>query len=1132
MNKILLVILLSAISVFAQDAYTIIANSSLEVEAYNTILNFIASLFQSNDYFSLLKLITMFGGFIIFIKVVISTYGGDSSSGLKSFAIYMTLITGLLTIFSGSTNVLVKTNDLTSVYYTNLNGSSGVISTFPDSATGVVVGNVPEVLAYSLKFFNTFGNEINRLFKMGLSPVSGYDVTSYGKDLKDSMKILGTSLSVLDPVGATKIEALMKDCIVAPVATSGTQGVEILETMSRTNDIFKTMKGIFVDNALFLYEMKPGGQQYTSVNPDLYINGKRLKDFMVSYNGEIFQCANLFTDIAQNVIPKATAMVSPNLKGIGPGAMEILTGELNVPKSNFEETAIQAGLLSIYSDTKSTISQEGVPYAMGKSKAEFIMSNLGNGYQMAEMLPNFQAYLRIVLIALFPLVFAFVLLPGGINILKNYTMTFLWLEMWNPTATVLNLFINMYAETQVAGTLSQTAALGMFSDLASFAGFAGYLYLSVPALSWIILKGGGEMLTGLASGLAAKMQTNMTSESMAKDTQKVTKQREDSIRRGEVISMASQDQESARNSAYNEVGGFMGAREIGSEGLINSSNFGLQAPARSAIEKINAKGSVTGAAIAESMNVKRDFITNTAQTEHLGSSMESVSTAKGITNAIGDKATQTNLNEFGDKKLQGVADKSVVEDTQKKLTRFGEIEKTGNTSKSYGDLSAKVDFNTRENPTNFASDLNGDKKVSGAELKEAGKVADNQSKIGYLQTKETQNQLEMSGQDYLNSSNSRVAGAAGRGASTVLGNMGAAVTGGAGAKGVTNTYTDIKDSKNVQNLESNNIGAESVANVESKDTMKKVVGSASETDTLTNVLPGVLGQYDEVRGQAVEKLMSEGHSEFEANRMADKALMAKLAKGDVVVDKLTEKALESDLKAVNAKEQNAMKGIVAEAVGKDMGAYKNYEHNLNRYNQAMKNGDMNQAFALKAQLDKADSGKMGEIKERINTALNSDKAKNVAASFAQEKNAVINDYKQGGFIDVQNGQIKYLDTAKMLKSGNLNDEQRMYMTNKIKAGLDGLRTDVVGLNGMENKFVQDINGNNVTDISKAEISYVKTGNFEHGVMYEAGKSDLVNNSIGKDGLAIASTAVDYIGKVASVTAAKGVSGKLSAAAGR
>jgi hypothetical protein len=349
--------------------------------------------------------------------------------------------------------------------------------------------------------------------------------------------------------------------------------------------------------------------------------------------------------------------------------------------------------------------------------------------------------------------------------------------------------------------------------------------------------------------------------------------------------------------------------------------------------------------------------------------------------------------------------------------------------------------------------------------------------------------------------------------------MGAAVAGGAGAKGVVNTYGDIKDSKNVQNLESNNIGAESVANVESKDTMKKVVGAASETDTLTNVLPGVLGQYDEVRGQAVEKLMSQGHSEFEANRMADKALISKLAKGDVVVDKLTERALESDLRAVNAKEQNAINGIVREAVGKDLGAYKNYEHNLNRYNQAIANGDMNQAFALKAQLDKADSGKMGEIKERINTALNSDKAKNVAASFAQEKNAVINDYKQGGFIDVQNGQIKYLDTAKMLKSGNLNDEQRMYLTNKVKAGLDGLRTDMVGLNGMENKFVQDINGNNVTDISKAEVGFTKTGNFAYEASYVAGSSEIVNNTIGKDGFAIASTTVNYIGKVSAITGA-------------
>lgn len=1129
MNKILLVILLSAISVFAQEGFTLIVKNSAEVEMYNTILNFIASLFQSPIYLNLLKLIVMFGGFMIFLTVITSSYE-DPKAGLKKFSIYMLTITGLLSIMtSHNTNLIVKTENLSSVYYSSGSGATGVVSTFPDSATGVVIGNVPYVLAYSLKFYHSFGTEMNTLYGMGLSSVNGYDITNYSKDLRDSMKVLQTSLSVLDPVGASKIEALMKDCIVAPAVLDAGNGEAIMEVMSKTNDIFKTMKGMFVDNSLFLYEMQQNGQQYVTINPDLKVQDKRLKDFLVTYKGEIFQCGQLFTDIAQNVIPRATLMVSPTVKGVGPGAIELLTGQMNVPKSNFEEINIQAGLLSTFGNIKSSLSEEGVPYALGKSRSEFVQTSLASGYFLAEMTPIIQSSLKIIIIAMIPLIFAFSLFPGGIGTLKGFLFTFLWLETWNVTATILNYLMTLKAEASVAGTVSQTRALDMFSDLSGYAAAAGYLYASIGVLSFFVLKGSASGLSGLASGVAARVATNLSSDNMSKDTQKVTKQREDSVRRGEIISMASQDQESARNSAYNEVGGFMGAREIGSEGLINSSNLGLQTPARSALEKINAKGSVAGAAIAESMNVKRDFITNTAQTEHLGAGLDSVSKAKGITNAIGDKSTQTNLNEFGDKKLQSVADKSVVEDTQKKLTRFGEIEKTGNTSKSYGDLSAKVDFNTRENPTNFASDLNGDKKVSGAELKEAGKVADNQSKIGYLQTKETQNQLEMSGQDYLDSSNSRVSSGAGRGNNTTLGKMGAAVTGGAAAKGVTDTFNQVKDSKNVQNLESNNIGAESVANVESKDTMKKVVGAASETDTLTNVLPGVLGQYDEVRGQAVEKLMSQGHSEFEANGMADKALMAKLAKGDVVVDKLTERALESDLRAVNAKEQNAMNGIIKEAVGKDLGAYKNYEHNLNRYNQAMANGDMNQAFALKAQLDKADSGKMGEIKERINTALNSDKAKNVAASFAQEKNAVINDYKKGGFIDVQNGQVKYLDTAKMLQSGNLNDEQRMYMTNKIKAGLDGLRTDMVGLNGMENKFVQDINGNNVTDISKAEISYIKTGNFEHGIMYEAGKSDLVNNSIGKDGLAIASTGADYIGKVASVTAAKGVSGKLSAA---
>lgn len=84
---------------------------------------------------------------------------------------------------------------------------------------------------------------------------------------------------VLDSAGAAQIEALMKDCIIAPASLGGYDGMTILDTMSRTNDIFTTMNGIFSANTLLLYEMKPGGQQFTTVIPDLTIDNKYLKRF-------------------------------------------------------------------------------------------------------------------------------------------------------------------------------------------------------------------------------------------------------------------------------------------------------------------------------------------------------------------------------------------------------------------------------------------------------------------------------------------------------------------------------------------------------------------------------------------------------------------------------------------------------------------------------------------------------------------------------------------------------------------------------------------------------------------------------------------------------------------------------------
>ncbi|MEV9527057.1 conjugal transfer protein TraG N-terminal domain-containing protein [Aliarcobacter butzleri] len=1107
-----------ATSLAAQDTYTLLVENSTVVEYYWTVFNFIASLFQSGDYLSLLKLFAIFGGTMAMVQVVLSSFGSNAGGGIKNFAIYMATITGLLVLVGGNyATVVVKTNDLGSTYYSNYNPTASFLITPADaSATGVVIANVPSLFAYTTKFLNRFNEEINRLYSMGMSTESGYNLGSYAKDLKDSMSVLNTDLNQLNPGGSVILRTFLKDCIAAPAALEiSSNGGLLTDTMTRTGNIYTTLNSLITANELVLVEKGLS----TTIASDFKISNKYLKDYLVDNGGLVYQCSELWSNISTDIIPNAKSALATSYRGVGPGAVEILSGQANVPVSNFEEIAIQAGLVSMYSNVNSALANENINYAAGKTRAEFIQSNIGNGYYMASMLPTMQSFFRILMYALFPMIFAVSLMPGGVSIIKEYLKSLFWIELWSPIAAVLNYAIAVYAEQTVAGDITTTSALKMYSDTASFAGVAGYMYLSVPALSWLILKGSAHMLSGMGAGLAAKMNANVTSHSMAQDHAKITKQRADQMARSEVVSMASQDMEAARNQAYNDFGQLQGYRNFTGADISNSSNLGVQTPIKSVQEQLKVKGSVNSVSDLFAKGAKKDIIEKDSNLNYLGNDMEKVAESNGVNKGIEEKSNKTNLDTFGSKTLQNVADNTKIEGTQTKDTRFSEIGKKSFNIQDHAELSAKNDYNLRENPTLMAADQNGDGKLTDKEIYKGAKTLDNQAKMDLMSKDENQAQLIKSANDYKNSSNGRVSQAAEEGQNSGLGELGAAVRGQVASKTVNETFNNVKDSKNVMNLEGEmgKGASEEVANVESKDTIKKVSQAKSETNTLGNVLPEVLGQYNDVRNAAVEQLESKGYTEFEAKGMADRALIKNFSDKGIAVAELTERALTNDLQAVNIKEQNAIKAEVAKVVtNQDRAKVNLYEHQEKRYNQALAAGDTKQAAVIKEQfLDKMESNDLKQIQDKINGVLNSDKVKSIQDNFNNERNKVIGGYVSSGLVSTSNGKVEYLDTAKMLNSVNLSQEQKMFMTNQIKGGLDGLKTDMVDLKGMERKFVQDINGNNTTDISKAEISYIKTGNFEHGIMYEAGKSETVNNTIGKDGLAIVQTGFNYASKASS-----------------
>ena len=122
-----------------------------------------------------------------------------------------------------------------------------------------------------------------------------------------------------------------------------------------------------------------------------------------------------------------------------------------------------------------------------------------------------------VLYGAFIFVLLFAMLPGGIEIIKNYFISLLWIQLWAPLYAILNLIITMNASSAshyyAQGGLSLFNMSGLAQINADTASLAGWLSMSVPVISFYLLKFNPYTLTSIAQQLGGFVQSSATAAS-------------------------------------------------------------------------------------------------------------------------------------------------------------------------------------------------------------------------------------------------------------------------------------------------------------------------------------------------------------------------------------------------------------------------------------------------------------------------------------------------------------------------------------------------------------------------------------------------------------------------------------------
>jgi len=528
MKKILFLLLLFTTSIFAAETYELLVNTPQEVGMYTALLESIHYFFHGetgSNYFSLLRTIVLFGTIMTMIKVagnIAQSESGAKPQSVMAIASYQVFIVFmLLTLFGREANIVIR---------------------HPESLTFNVSPLIPDVFAYTISFFSGLNYKMTLIAESSFSTLrnqgikTAYTAESYSENPSYGMTGLGyaglpTILSrlALDAKKSLKIESsgrtmqeisrpYLKDCVILPIMANNPQ---VIGEVLHSNNFYSTVDPTVLSGA---YNVETANllMKYGTTG---YITCQEGYDMMTDFINLLKSDFPKDRNLENAAIYYLNQLQQGDFSG-GTFSTSAGTTTLAAAAAAAKETQINAQLnldaFNVYKD----LGSQGVIAASGEAAALTDLQQNGStmGMFMARYLPVFSSFIFMIMIAAFPFMFAFALMPGGWSIMVQFVKTLAWISLWSPMAAILNFFIDYrmverITESGVNGFISSnpdmTKLVDISSEAALMAGLAGYLYMMVPALSWMLVTGSGVMLSNITGALGGAFQKHGNADAAA-----------------------------------------------------------------------------------------------------------------------------------------------------------------------------------------------------------------------------------------------------------------------------------------------------------------------------------------------------------------------------------------------------------------------------------------------------------------------------------------------------------------------------------------------------------------------------------------------------------------------------------------
>ncbi len=258
------------------------------------------------------------------------------------------------------------------------------------------------------------------------------------------------------------------------------------------------LRGMFNEEGKFMTCQESAAILQKMMNTDASVGGTTWTHYIRKYLGNKPERAALYSQLMGDSYQY--------FYGAGKSASEIMRHNvtLNALRHGFAGYAARNG------DTASLVN-----LSAESSFAKMRMSQATSASIATRTLPVMQTVLTGVLIGLFPLLLVIAMISTlSFEVMKGYVFTFAYLQSWPVLFAILNNAMNSNLQEKTSGiavTLSNLSERQqMFSDVGTT---AGWLALSIPFLSFYLVKGLGNGVSQAGSYLGSAMQSSASQSS-------------------------------------------------------------------------------------------------------------------------------------------------------------------------------------------------------------------------------------------------------------------------------------------------------------------------------------------------------------------------------------------------------------------------------------------------------------------------------------------------------------------------------------------------------------------------------------------------------------------------------------------